>query len=267
MQRSRETRERHIGLLLSLTLVFLITGCSAAAQVGTKLGDGFRAQQAYAEGLERYQAKNYTDAISHFERALSLQPDFDDAEGLLAWSYYRTGKYPEATRHFRQAITRQPKWEGLYDGLGWSRFQVGRYHLALEAFRQALALDRSYRDAGVGYAYTLFELGRYAEALPHLERLTHEGEANALRSAALDEENVRSRYAWTLFYLGDYAKAREQFTRGIAARPEWSGLYNGLGWTFLRLGDRVQARLAFQRAIELKPDLGDAKDGLAQLRP
>jgi Flp pilus assembly protein TadD len=113
----------------------------------------------------------------------------------------------------------------------------------------------------------LFELGRYAEALSHLERLTRVGEANMLRSAAPDLEEVRSRYAWTLFYLGDYSKAEQQFAAGIAARPGWSGLYNGLGWTYLRLGDKRRARQNFDRALELKPDLTDAKEGLVQLHP
>lgn len=249
-------------ILLSLCVAMLAGGCAAAAQIRA----GMQAYSAYGEGADRYKTKDYAGAIPYLEQALSLQPDFDDAEALLAWSYYHTGKYAEATRHFRQAIARQPKWEGLHDGLGWSRYQVGRYHLALESFRQALALDPRYRDAGVGYAYALFELGRYAEALPHLERLTREGEGGASQAPSSDVENVRSRYAWVLFYLGDYVKAREQFTKGLAARPEWSGLHNGLGWTYLRLGDKVRARQSLQRALQLSPDLADAKEGLAQLR-
>jgi len=79
-------------------------------------------------------------------------------------------------------------------------------------------------------------------------------------------ENVRSQYAWALFYLGDYVKAREQFTKGIAARPGWSGLHNGLGWTYLRLGEKARAQQSLQRALQLNPDLADAKEGLAQLQ-
>jgi len=245
---------------LTFGVGFVVSGCAAMAQ-------SLQAQRSYDQGRERYQANDYAGAIPHLEKALSAQPDHDDAEALLAWSYYRVAKYPEATKHFRQALARKPQWGGLHDGLGWTRYRVGRYHLALESFRQALALDRNYRDAAVGYAYTLFELGRYAEAVPHLERLVKEGEGGMLQSPASDVEEVRTRYAWALFYLGDYAKAREQFTKGIAARPEWSGLYNGLGWTYLRLGDKVQARRSFQRAVDLKPDLADAKEGLAQLQP
>jgi tetratricopeptide (TPR) repeat protein len=256
---------RALAVSLVCAVALLASGCSAATQIGEKLGEGIRAQRAFVRGSERYNAKDFAGAIPELESALIQDPAFDEAEALLAWSYYHTENYPEATRHFLRALARKPSWEGLHNGLGWSRFQVGRFHLALEAFRQALALDRGYRDAGVGYAYTLFELGRYAEALPHLERLTREGEGGNMRSVAADEEQVRSRYAWALFYLGEHTKAREQFGKGIAAHPDWSGLHNGLGWASLRLGDIARARQAFRRAVELKPDLEDAWGGLAQL--
>jgi len=250
-------------VLLLLCAGVLVTGCSAAAQIRA----GMQAESAYQEGLRLYRAKDYVRAVPSFQQALALQPDHDDAEALLAWSNYYIGNYADATRHFRQVLVRKPNWEGLHNGLGWSRYRVARYHLALESFRQALALDARFRDAGVGYAYSLFELGRYAEAQPQLERLTREGEGGAFQSPLSDVEDVRSRYAWTLFYLGDYDKARQQFTKGIAARPGWSGLHNGLGWTLLRLGDKAQARQSFERAVQLNPDFLDAKDGLAQIRP
>lgn len=263
MDKRGEMGMRHRAILLSLCVAMLVGGCAAAAQIRTSV----QAQSAYTDGQDRYKVRDYAGAIPYLEKALSLQPDLDDAEALLAWSYYHTANYAEAARHFRQAIVRQPKWEGLHDGLGWSRYRVGRYNLALESFRQALALDPRFRDAGIGYAYSLFELGRYAEALPHLERLTREGDGGAFQAPSSDAENVRSRYAWTLFYLGDYAKAREQFAKGVAARPDWSGFHNGLGWTYLRLGDKARAQQSLQRALQLNPDLADAKEGLAQLRP
>jgi tetratricopeptide (TPR) repeat protein len=197
---------------------------------------------------------------------LALVPDFDEAEVHLAWSYYYIGEYSQAARHFRQAIARRPNWEGLHNGLGWTRYRAKRYHLALEAFRQAVSLDPHYRDAAVGFAYSLFELGRYAEALPHLERITREGEGNMLQSPARDVEEVRSRFAWTLFYVEDYTRAREQFMKGIAAQPDWYGLHSGLGWTLLRLSDQGRARESFQRALQLKSDYADATEGLAQVK-
>jgi len=253
-----------LAILVSLPLSLLFAGCSGSlAQVAPTVEKGYQAQRSYEAGLARYKAGDYQAAVPHFRRALELDSTFDDAEAYLAWSYYHDGDYVEATRHFRQAVVRQPKWEGLHNGLGWSRFRMQRYHLALEAFRQALALDAKYRDAAVGYAYTLFELGRYAEALPHLEQLTREGEGRTFRAPLADVERVRSRYAWTLFYLADYPRARVEFLRGVAARPDWAGLHNGLGWTYLRLGDRARAVNSFRRALQLQPGFPDAQEGLA----
>ena len=257
---------RPLGVLLCLQIGLLLAGCNGSlAQVGTTLKQGYEAQRSYEAGLAKYRAADYTGAIPLLKSAVELDPQFDDAAADLAWSYYHSGDYTEATRYFRQTIVRQPKWEGLHDGLGWSRYRVKRYHLALESFREALALDPKYRDAAVGYAYSLFELGRYAEALPHLERLTREGEATAFRKALSDVEQVRGKFAWTLFYLGDYQRARVEFTKGIAARPDWPGLYNGLGWTYLRLGDQVRAKANLERALQLQPDFRDAREGLAMI--
>jgi tetratricopeptide (TPR) repeat protein len=267
MGNSRQFRIIQVAAL-SVGVAFAVIGCGATmAQFSTKLQQGYQAQRAYDAGFERYKARDYAGAIPYFTRALELEAAFDEAEAYLAWSYYYTGNYPRATLHFRQALVRQPKWEGLYDGLGWSRYQVGRYNLALESFREALALDPRFRDAAVGYAYALFELGRYAEALPHLERLTRGGEGSAIQTPMRDVEDVRSRLAWTFFYLGGYDKARDQFLKGLKARPDWYGLHNGLGWTYLRLGDRVRARASFQRALELQPSYADAKEGLTRTRP
>ncbi len=252
---------------LGLSLALLAGGCSAVAQLPTRLQAGYQAQRSYEAGLERYNAKDYAGAIPRLQQALALEPTFDEAEAYLAWSCYYTARYTEATRHFRQALLRQPRWEGLYAGLGWSRYRVGRYHISLEAFQQALTLDPGYRDAAVGQAYSLFELGRYAEALPHLERLIRDGERSSFRRPAPDLENVRSRYAWVLLYLGDFENARAQFAKGIAARPDWYGLYNGLGWASLKLGDRSRARQNFQRALRLRPDLTDAQEGLKLAGP
>jgi tetratricopeptide (TPR) repeat protein len=262
MSKLNKGRIRSVALL-SLGLSLLLAGCgSTMAEVAGKLRDGYQAQRSYEGGLDRYEAKDFAGAIPWFQQGLRLEPTWAEVEAYLAWSYYHSGAYTQATQHFRQAIGQEPRWEGLHDGLGWSRYRVGRYHIALEAFQDALALDPRYRDAAVGVAYSLFELGRYEEAVPHLERLTREGEGNGLQSPARNVEHVRSRLAWTLFYLGEYGKAREQFTKGIAARPDWYGLYNGLGWAYLRLGDPARARENFGRALQLKPDLEDARQGI-----
>ena len=247
---------------VALAIAFLLAGCT--------LSDQFReqrqAQVSFDEGLPRYKARDYAGALPHFQRAVMLRPEFDEAEAYLAWSEYYLARYPEAALHFRQVITRQPRWAGLYDGLGWTRYREGRYHIALQAFQQALDMVATDRDALIGSAFSLFELGQYREARPLLERLTQEGKATVFHKPAPDLEQVRSRYAWTLFYLGEYEQARAEFARGLAVQPDWYGLHNGMGWSQLRIGDRAGARASFERALKLQPKYIDAREGLDQAR-
>lgn len=254
---------KSLGLVMILGLV--LAGCAdLRSEVATSYRNSRAAQQAYDEGKAKYQTGDYAGAIPNFQRALSIDPKYDDAEIRLAWSYYHSGKYPDATRHFRQVTARQPRWEGAWNGLGWSQYRVGQYQVALAAFQEAVALEPEFRDAAVGLAYSLFELRRYREALPLLKRLTLEGEYLYFPDPKSDVEEVRSRYAWCLYYTGSYETARDEFVKGIRARPKWHGLHNGLGWTYLKLGDRAKARESFQRALRLEPDYPDARAGLAE---
>ena len=107
---------------LSLGLGLLLASCGGTL---AQLQQSYQAQRSYEGGLHRYRARDFAGSIPWLQRALILDPSFDDAQAYLAWSYYYTGKYPEATLHFRRALSRQPKWEGLYDALGWSRYRVG----------------------------------------------------------------------------------------------------------------------------------------------
>ncbi len=259
---------RNIGLVLGGFVggLVLLAGCGHTANVSPQVEEGLQARQLYAQGMGPYQAQDYQAAIPFFQQALRLQPSLDEAVAALGWSYYHLGDYRQSTYYFRQALARQPGWKDMYDGLGWSRYHLGRFNLAIQAFQQALSLDSGYRDAQVGVAYSEFEMGRYADARPFLEKLVQNGEGDTQNTPAPDEEDVRSRLAWTLFYLKDYDHAAEQFRKGIAARPNSYGLYDGLGWTYLAMGRPQLALQDFEEALRLKPDFRDAEAGMRLAR-
>ena len=72
-------------VVFALALALLLSGCSGTmSRLSEKFEQGRKAQRSYHDGLERYQAKDYARAIPQFQRALSIQPDFDDAEAHLA---------------------------------------------------------------------------------------------------------------------------------------------------------------------------------------
>lgn len=260
-RRGRTTR----AFAAAAILAALLAGCAETrSEIRSSFREGRIAQQSYEEGKAKYRARDYAAAAPLFQRSLAHDPQYDDAEIYLGWSYVHLGRYPDATRHFREVTQRQPRWEEAWNGLGWSQYRAGQYERALAAFQEAVALDPGYRDAAVGLAYALFELHRYREALPQLHRLTREGAYVYFPDPGSDVEEVRSRYAWCLYYTGAYQKAQDEFRKGLTVRPAWQGLHNGLGWTYLKLGDRAKARESFQRALQLDPNYADARAGLTE---
>src|SRR5512136_2097230 len=111
MSCGRRWREgRFIGLVAILGLVLF--GCAETrSQIQTEFREGRIAQQNYEAGKAKYRARDYAAAVPLFQRTLSLDPQYDDAEIYLGWSYYHLGQYPDATLHFRQVAVRQPRWE------------------------------------------------------------------------------------------------------------------------------------------------------------
>jgi tetratricopeptide (TPR) repeat protein len=260
-------RRRRISAAGCLAILALALGVTTAGAQG--LADavrrGVQAQRAFVRGKARYEARDYRGARDLLAETVTLDPTYDEAYALLAWSRYHLGEYRAAVITFKALLRRRPDWEGLYDGLGWSRYRLGRHHLASEAFRAALDRNPDFVDALIGLGSAQFELEQYAQALPPLDRALQRMTTLAGVEGP-DELAVRAKVAWSLYYVGRYREALAVFQRALRATPDGHGLYNGLGWCYLKLGEKAQARLAFQRALGLKPDYPDAVEGLRQAR-
>ena len=82
-------------LVLAATLAVLLTGCAETrSQIQTEFREGRIAQQNYEAGKAKYRARDYAAAVPLFQRTLSLDPQHDDAEIYLGWSYLHLGRYP-----------------------------------------------------------------------------------------------------------------------------------------------------------------------------
>src|SRR5512143_3913944 len=98
-RRSRDGRVLGLVLILGLVLV----GCAETrSEIATSLREGRIAQQHYDAGKAKYRARDYAAAVPLFQRTLAHDPQYDDAEIYLAWSYFPLGQYGDATQHLRQ---------------------------------------------------------------------------------------------------------------------------------------------------------------------
>lgn len=110
------------------------------------------------------------EAISLFERALTLNPDYPEAENNLGLALAEVGRAAEAIPHLERAVALKPKFYQAYNNLGIAYARTRQLDRAVAAFGQAVALNPRLPNLQENLGKALTELGRSAEAAGHFQR-------------------------------------------------------------------------------------------------
>jgi tetratricopeptide (TPR) repeat protein len=101
------------------------------------------ARQAYERALKTAKSDRRPEVeagAKDLERAVTIDPEFTQAQGRLGFSYFRLGRFEEASSAFRRAIALDPKFPRWHAELGWALFGLGNDAEAQECAKRALRL-------------------------------------------------------------------------------------------------------------------------------
>ncbi|HEV2494528.1 MAG TPA: tetratricopeptide repeat protein [Terriglobia bacterium] len=191
--------------------------------------------------LARYRL--YSEAIRHFQAALTADPTSDDARYNLATTYFQMRDYPHALE-MMQKVSPQAQDDAYLSLLGDIDTHLGRTAEAIHIFEQA---TQGNPDNDLNYlSLGLAQLGA--------------GDAGAARQA-LSRGLVRipdsGHILWGMGVLsvfeGENAKAEAYFKRAVELLPEWQGGYSALGTFYYQTGQVDKARETLDRYQKLFP--------------
>ncbi|MEN6457916.1 MAG: tetratricopeptide repeat protein [Thermoguttaceae bacterium] len=106
-------------------------------------------------GATLLNAHRPNDAISHLQRAASIQPDNADGQNKLGSALLMCGRPAEAIPHFQVALQRDPANAEVRNNFGSALTAQGRYEEASDQFRKALDARGNYVDAMNNLAWLL----------------------------------------------------------------------------------------------------------------
>jgi tetratricopeptide (TPR) repeat protein len=137
------------------------------------------------------------EAIAHYQRALSIRPDYAPAYNNLGTALMAKGEHAAAVAAFRQSLRLQPQSasarqllaDATYD-LGSALIERGAFAQAEAPLREAIELDPRYAEAHNNLGIVLASTGRLAEAVAHWERALEirPGFVDAQRNLALAQQ-------------------------------------------------------------------------------
>ena len=103
-------------------------------------------------------------AISAYDTALRLKPDYAAAYCNRGSIHYALGNHAAAIQDYNEAIRLQPERMEGYFNRAVTKFQLQEYADAIRDYDEVLARKADYADAYVGRAHAKFAMHQYVEA-------------------------------------------------------------------------------------------------------
>ena len=214
-------------------------------------------QQAYLAYLEgRFQWGQRSEhslrrAAKHFERAISLDPNYApalsgmaDTHSILANLDAISGQEalsiarPAAERALNIDDTLAEAWTSLAY-LDWMEL---RFTEAERNFKQAITLNPSYPVAHQWYGSLLAATNRREEALQEIER-----------AVSLDPDSliIKTNYGYVLYFLREFDRAIAQYRSVLDIEPSFLFARWELGMALLRIGAHDEAIAELEATMRL----------------
>jgi tetratricopeptide (TPR) repeat protein len=193
------------------------------------------------------------EAISHAQQALSLQPDFaeaDDDWGAALDAAHLSG----SLEAYRRALAISPTYFEARSNLAAALARQGRLEEAATEYRTLLAQTPTSAVAENDLGALLVRLGRPEEAAAHFERAARFDPASAPAQNNLG--NVRLRQ-------NDLAGAVSCFQRALQLDPGFAEAHRNLGIAWARQRHWPEAVSELEAAVAADPSSAPAREQLA----
>lgn len=212
------------------------------------------AERLYSQGLGMLSRDDYPRALSYFEKAVEIDPNYAEAWYQAGFSYGMLGRHQDALKASKQAAKLRPDWAETYINIGASSFALGGYKEAADAYKQATRLDAGNADAHYALGLSMSRLNRPEEEILAFKRTI------ALKP---DYANAYEQLGVAYFKQKRYADAVTAFEHLKTYKPD-SKTYNFLGESYLELEKTQESVDAFNNAVSYNPNFDKARYNLGK---
>jgi predicted O-linked N-acetylglucosamine transferase (SPINDLY family) len=187
--------------------------------------------------------KHFGDALTAYDRALAVAPDFLDALNNRALALKELKRLEEALDSVERALLLQPDFAEAWNSRGIILYNLKRMADALASYERALALKPDYAEAFNNRAVAQFGLNRFSDSLADCDR------AIALKPNFADAQCNRGN---ALSELSRPGEALASYEQALALDPGHPRALSGMANAAMTVGDWTRtAKLADMLKAEI----------------
>jgi len=170
--------------------------------------------------------KEYEQAMSDFNSALALKPDYAWVYGSRGLAYHLLKDYQRAIADFDRAIELNPKYAWAYEQQGSVYRNLRNYQRALEDYDHAVELDPNYVWAYLDRGITYRLLKDYEQALAEFDRAL---ELRPHYASIFAQRGLTSLWMQNIGQaIIDYTHSREIDFYYLQNHNNWMAIWSGL---------------------------------------
>ena len=189
------------------------------------------------------------EALSYFDKALKLLPNFDAAWLNKGVVLAKAGRDEEALACYAKAIKGNPHSADAWYNAGLAHQNRGSLDEALQSYERALALSPRYEAAWLNKGVILRRMQRPQDAIECYERVL--------------SINAQSAVAWhnkgfALSQLGRLEEELACYDKALSINPQFMEVWLNRGVALRKANRLIEALICYQKVLDLHPRHPDA---------
>ena len=205
-------------------------------------------QAHYNRGITYLNDERYSEAITAFQNAITLDPDFTTAHYNLGLTYLKMETYSRAVDALQKTITLDRSYKAAHHALALAYLGQQDLGKAREAARDALKLDVNYQPAR-----SLLEAIDPTFTPPESQPATPSEPEQPAKQQPVVKPRQETHYELGIAYRNAkmHTEAIAEFRKAIDLDPDFAVAYMGLGEVYLETGRLDDAETAANAALRI----------------
>ncbi|GAB1545345.1 hypothetical protein NUACC21_80210 [Scytonema sp. NUACC21] len=238
------TNKPRKSILLKLLAAISLIGIGTAGSVYVVNAiNSTNATELYQQANTLYELQRYQDALSNYERALNLRPDYAKAWNGQGKTLYELKEYKEALAAYDKAIQLKPDYFESWRGRGFALNQLQRYQEAIASLDKALLFDSNQPEIWNAKGEALTQIKQYDQAIQSYEK------AIELRQ---DYYEAWYNVALVLNNLKRYDEALVAYDKVTELKPAYDRAWYNRGNVLVNLRRYQDAIASYDKAIQYR---------------
>jgi Flp pilus assembly protein TadD len=196
-------------------------------------------------GNLHFAGQNYQEALTAYDKALGIKPDYHLAWNNRGYALQNLGRYEQAVASYDKALEIKPDLHEVWNSRGYALQNLGRYEQAVASYDKALEIKPDDHIAWNNRGYALQNLGRNEQAVASYDKVLE---------IKPDDHIAWNNWGIALFNLGRYEQAIASYDKALEIQPDYHLAWYNKACCYALQGNIEQALENLQQAINLSPD-------------